>query len=217
MRKLTTLAVAMMLAAAPLAAQQGHQAHHQGAQQGAMGMMGSMGAMQGGMMQGMMGGMGLMGMHGGPAMILRLAQPLGLSDAQVEQIQEIQTQAWETAQPQMQQAAEAARAASAVLEGDAPDMDAYQAHLREAADHGVQARVAMARAAASARAVLTAEQRSKLVTGMNMMSHMMQGGMMGQGMMGQGARGGMMGAMGGMPCMQGNGMMGGVAPDTTGG
>lgn len=218
MRKITTLAVAMMLAAAPLAAQQGQQAHH-GAQKGSMGMMGSTGAMHGGMMQGMMGqtGMGgMMGMHSGPAMILRLAQPLGLSDAQVAQIEQIQKESQAAAQPYVQQAAEAARAASDALQGDAPDLDAYSEGLREAADQMVQAHVAMARAGVEARGVLTAEQRDKLGTGMNMMSHMMQGGMMGQGM-----SGGMMGAMGGgMPCMQGGmmggGMMGAAVPDTTG-
>ena len=78
-----------------------------------------------------------------------------------------------------------------------PDLEAYEARLREATSHMVQARVAMARAGVEARQVLTPEQRDRLSFARQMMREMrpgtMGGGMMGQGMM----DGGMMGQGGG--------------------
>jgi Spy/CpxP family protein refolding chaperone len=64
-----------------------------------------------------------------------------------------------------------------LLETDRPDWNRYEALLRSGADHHVRAHVAMAWAAANARAELTAEQRARLDTGMAMMREMMHGQM----------------------------------------
>ncbi len=74
--------------------------------------------------------------------------------------------------------------ARAALEGESPDLDAYEEALQEGANRMVQAHVAMARASAEARAVLTEEQRARIQGGMQMMHGMMgqgQPGMMGPG------------------------------------
>lgn len=201
MRTLMAVGLSAFLAATPVAAQQhmGHMQHGQAR----MGMMGQQGHM------GMYGAMG-MGSAMGPGMILSLAEPLGLSEDQVDRIQTIRDDAMPAMQTQMQQAMERATAAATLLEGATTDVDAYAAALREAADHAVQARVAMARAWVQARQVLTPEQRDRLGTGIEMMTNMMRSGMMGPGMM----YGGMMGSgMMGPGMMHGRGMW--ATPDTT--
>lgn len=202
MRAMMTTALIALLAAGPAGAQEHHDPQQAGQQPGHTGQMG---------MQGVMGMMGSMGMHGGPDMVLRMAKPLGLTDAQVERLQGIRDAAREAMQQHMQQAMQAGKAAGELLGGASPDLDAYQARLREAADHGVLADVAMARATVQVRQILTPEQRGMLETGMRMMQHMMQGG---SGMMTQGAM-----QQGTMQCMMmdmmRSGGMGSVTPDTT--
>jgi len=140
------------------------------------GMMG--GGMMGPEMMGMMGqGMGMMATGGpGPAMILRMGDALNLTDEQRSRLEAIQTEYSDSVEPLMSGAREAHQNAAAALEGDSPDIEAYDRALREGADQMVQAHVAMARAAAEARDVLTEEQREGLDGGMQMMQGMMGGG-----------------------------------------
>ena len=58
------------------------------------------------------------------------------------------------------------------------DLEAYERHLRAAADHMVQGRIAMAEASQQARALLTTDQIDQLERAMAMMGHM-KGGMSG--------------------------------------
>lgn len=80
--------------------------------------------------------------------------------------------------------------ASELLDSDSPDLAAYEARLREATDHMVQAYTAMARASVEARQLLTPEQRDRLSVARQMIHQMrpgtMGGGMMGNGMMSRG-------------------------------
>jgi len=145
------------------------------------GMMG--GGMMGPEMMSMMGqGMGMMATGGpGPAMILRMGGALNLTDEQRSQLEAIQTEYSDAIEPLMAGAMEAHQNAAAALEGDSPDIEAYGRALREGADLMVEAHVAMARAAAEARDVLTEEQREGLQGGMQMMQGMMGGMGGGQG------------------------------------
>ena len=146
-------------------------------------MQGMHGQMEGMDMQGMRGqmtGPGMMGsvdaMHGGPGMILRSSQALALTAAQTERLEALQERLRSEFQEHMQAAMAAQQEAAVALEGDAPDLDAYSAALREAADHMVVAHVAMTRATLDARGILTPEQREKLGDAMGGM-HGMHGGM----------------------------------------
>lgn len=201
---LSTLALVAALAASPLAAQ-GH-GHAMQADSGAAGMMqggaGMMGGMmqmmqrmhgQSGMMPGMMGGGmmgGMMGMSG-PGMVLRLREFLALTDDQVSRLEALQDSATTEARQHMMQGMQAMRGASGLLAPSSTDLDAYAARLREAADHMVQARLAMARAGVASREVLTDDQLERLATAREVMQSMgaggMNGGMMGSGMMGGGS------------------------------
>lgn len=173
------IAAAALVVAAPLAAQ--HEQH--GQQQ------------QAGMMQQCM-----MMSGASPAALLQHRESLGLSAAQASQLETLNTRTSESVMPHMQPAMQAHSAAAEILRADAPDFAAYEARLRESADHMVRAHVEMARVAVEARQVLTPEQRTRLDT---MRDGMMQG--MHQRMM-QTGQGGMMQGMqmgGGMmmPCM----------------
>lgn len=139
------------------------------------------------MMQ-MDGMMGMMGTQASPQMILRMRETLELTDEQVQRIEAIQGEMQKAHQPHMHAAMQAMQEAQRLLDPDSPDWDRYEAQLREATDHHVQAHVAMARASVDARNVLTAEQRERLGTGMKMMQGGMPGMMerMGPGMMPQG-------------------------------
>jgi Spy/CpxP family protein refolding chaperone len=144
-----------------------------------MQMMGE-GMMGPGMMEMMGQGMGMMGTGGpGPAMILRMGEALDLTDEQRTRLQAIQSGLSDSMQPFMAAVMEAHQEASAALEGDSPDFGAYERALRRAASQMVEAHVAMARAAAEGRDVLTEEQRQQLRDSMQMMR-----GMMGQGQSG---------------------------------
>lgn len=174
------IAAAALVVAAPLAAQ--HEQHGQRQQQAGM------------MQQCMM-------MSGAsPAALLQHRESLGLSAAQVSQLETLNTRTSESVMPHMQPAMQAHSAAAEILRADAPDFAAYEAGLREAADHMVRTHVEMARVAVEARQVLTPEQRTRLDTMRDGMMQGMQQRMMqsGQGGMMQGMQmgGGMM-----MPCM----------------
>lgn len=184
MRTLSILAVAALLGSAQAAAQEGHGQHQM--------------PMPGQAMQGMQHCMAMMG-GPPPQMLLQHREALGLSADQVSRLEALQARARETAMPQMQPTMQAHMAAAELLKGDAPDLQGYEARLREAADHMVRAHVAMARAAVDARRVLTPEQRGRLD---ELRRQMMSGG---PGQMEHGAMDGM--AMGHMiGCM----MMGGA-------
>ena len=109
----------------------------------------------------------------GAAMILRMGEALDLTDEQRTQLQAMQTEDSDSAEPFMAAIMEAHQNAAAAVEGDSPDFGAYERALRQAAARMVQVHVAMARGAVEARDVLTEEQRQQLM-------QMMQG-MMGRG------------------------------------
>lgn len=190
MRKtIAGLTAALVLMAAPVAAQDRPLGEPADTSRG-MGMMqgGMMGMMQGmhgqdGMM-GMMGGgmMGGMGMMGGPMMILRLEESLELSESQVERLKAIQESARTEMRQHMMQGMHAMHGAQTLLDAGSPDLAAYEAKLREGMNHMVLAHTSMAKADVDARQVLNAGQREKLALARAMMKEM-RGGMMQGGMM----------------------------------
>ena len=199
-RTMAGLTVVAALAAAPVAAQErplGQPADstaHPGMMQPGM-----MQMMQPGMMQGMhgqagmMGSMGMMGdgmigMIGGPAMILRLEKSLDLTEVQVERLKALQESAQAGMRQHMMQGMQGMRSGQELLEGESPDVAAYEERLREAANHMVLAHMAMARTAVEARRLLTPEQRERLALARTVMQEMrggMMDGMMPGGMQGQ--------------------------------
>lgn len=147
----------------------------------------SMGAMQG--MSGMMSNMALLRSLQ-PAALLRASELLELTSGQVEQLEALAQEA-EAAHGMHMHASMAAhgRAATALAD-ESDDREALANAVTEAATHMGAAHVATANAAMDARAVLTAEQQSKLEAATSWMSTMrMMAGMDGQmcaDMMGQG-------------------------------
>lgn len=189
-RMLAGLIIVAALAAAPVAAQErplGQRAdstHHPGMMQPGMMQMMHPAMMQ--MMQRMHGqngmmGSGMMGMAGGPAMILRLAESLDLTDDQVERLEALRDSAQSGMRQHMMQGMQAMQTARELVEGESPDLGTYEETLREAANHMVLAHTAMARAAVEARGLLTPQQRDRLALARSMMQEM-RAGMM-QGMM----------------------------------
>jgi Spy/CpxP family protein refolding chaperone len=193
---LAAVAAALLLAG-PALGQQPGKAPTQPAKPGAMGGMSGMPGMgkakapahaapgkQG--MQGM-GGMGdCMAMMGGPsaAMILMHHQDLALTDGQVQRLRTLAARDSTTATPHMRAAMAAHASAAAILRAASPDFAAYEARLRDAANHAIEGHVAMARTAVEARNVLTAEQRTRLqALHARMMGQGMGTGAMGSGMM----------------------------------
>lgn len=179
-KAVATVAVALLVSAQAVQAQAGHQ-HGQQAQDSTQ-MMG-----HGMMCMGMMGGgdmdMGMAMMSGAPspAMILRAADALSLTAEQKTRLETIRTQSSEAVQPHMQQAMAAHQKAVQALQGDSPDLAAYESAAKEAANHMAAMHVASARAGIDARALLTPDQRMKLTNATTMMRGMMcgeSGGMM---------------------------------------
>ena len=119
-----------------------------------------------------------MAMMGGPPpqMLLHLRDSLALSADQVGRLEALRDESHEKAMPHMEPAMQAHMEAAAALETDPPDYAAYEAKLREAADHMILAHIEMARASVGARQVLSAEQRSRFETLMPAMMQMMRGG-----------------------------------------
>lgn len=145
------------------------------------GMMQRMHGMGGpGSMMGMMDG-GMTGMSAGPAMILRLEESVELTDDQVARLEALHESAQSEMRQHMMQGMQTMRAAQELLDGDSPELSAYEARLREAANHMVLAHTAMARAAVDARALLSPEQRERLALARTMMQEMR--GMRGERMM----------------------------------
>ena len=192
-RIMKAAALAVLAAAGPLAAQQNPTPPPPPARAPAMpGMAQQPGAP--GRRQGMMGGMmGLMGMapHGARE-ILAMGTALGLSPAQLQQLQTIAMHAMQAARPHMQAALQAHQAATQAMEAETPDVARFQTELQSAANHFVEAQVALAHSGVAALAVLTPEQRANVRFAMRLEhARMMQepGGMPGMPGMGRpGAR-----------------------------
>lgn len=191
-RRTVTVAMLMTLGASGAAAQRGGMRGQMPDTTPSMGM--AHGMMMGGMMgQGMMGsgmmqmmgqGMGMMATGGpGPMTMLRLREALELTDEQVTRLESIQRDFQSTTQTQMSAATASHGAAAESLQGDPPDLEAYQRGLQGAANIMVQAHVAMARAAVEARGVLTPEQLERLRVEGTQMMHSMMGGYGWRGMM----------------------------------
>lgn len=159
--RISTLLFSALLVASPGFAQQ-HQPGQQPSAQGPMAMP----------MQDMAGMM-----TPGPAMILRMRGPLGLTDAQATQIEAARDRMAMELQPHVEAARSARMDAASILQSPTPDMPALEAALEDAANHEVQAELARSRGLLATRAVLTPDQRARLQLGMAMM-HEMMGGMM---------------------------------------
>jgi Spy/CpxP family protein refolding chaperone len=99
---------------------------------------------------------------------------LALSNDQIQQLEEIRGRSSELRDDLLRRAAEADRAAAALLRHAAPDLASYEAVLRDAAGYRVEAGLTGARALLEARKVLTAEQREKLRAATEMMMEMME-------------------------------------------
>lgn len=121
-----------------------------------------------GSMMGMMAG-GMMRTAGGPAMILGLEESLELTDDQVARLEALHESAQTEMRQHRMQGMQTMRSAQELLEGESPDLSAYEERLREAANHMVLAHTAMARAGVDARALLTPEQRERLALARTMM------------------------------------------------
>ena len=177
-----------------------------------------------GMMQGRMGGQGMMqnmpmmmqrmqGMHQkmmqNPMhraqmmtfMLPALADTLGLSDQQIEQMNQLKSEAMAQRNDQKEQMMTHRKELMGLFEGDGqPSADAVRQHLTAMAEMRAGQQAAMYEASQQMRQVLTAEQR-EMLSGMTMQQRMrqmmanmpmmdmmqmmrsMHGGMMGGGMM----------------------------------
>lgn len=151
-------AMPLLLAAAPLAAN-AQQPTHPMRNQSAMPcdmhgtMMGSMGGQMGDQMRGTMND---------SSMMAQMRSQLGLTDAQMQQMRAIHQRACVAAQPHIQMANQAQRAAMEALQGDRPSLDRYEDQLDNAAKHMVKAQVEMAKAMIEFRKSLTPAQRQKM-------------------------------------------------------
>jgi hypothetical protein len=113
--------------------------------------------------------------------MLRLQETLELTDEQVSELEAMHAEAHESMQQHQQAAAEARTRARDAMMADA-DLDAFEGALAEAADHQVQAAMAMVRVHMQAGQALTDAQSMKLQTLMEAMKEMHHEGMMGEGM-----------------------------------
>lgn len=186
MRTIATTLSLLLIGVAPAMAQQDHP--HTAERESAMGMMGMQHCMA------MMGGTAM-----APMLLLEMQDSLELTDAQVRRLEALRDRAQTEAMPHMHQAMMAQRAAAETLDADDPDLDAYEARLREAMNHMVLAHMAMARIGLESRQLLTPEQRTAAAA----LARRMHDGMA----HGAAAGGGM------MPCM----MMGAHGHDGTSG
>lgn len=186
MRTVAATLSLLLVGVAPVHAQQEHP--HAAQRRPAMGMMGMQHCMA------IMGGTAM-----APMLLLDMQDSLELTDTQVQRLEALRDRARMEAMPHMHQAMMAQRAAAETLDADDPDLDAYEARLREAMNHMVLAHTAMARIGLESRRVLTPEQRTAAAA----LARRMHDGMA----HGAAAGGGM------MPCM----MMGAHGHDGTSG
>lgn len=180
-----TLSAALLLWAPQAGAQQPRQHETEAGQE--VGMMGRCMMHSGGTdhdAQGMMGGnLGMMSSSSsGPAMLIRMAQVLDLSEEQATELEAIQAKLTDDRASHMPLVMEAHQQAANLVAGEGADLAAYEDTLREAMDQMIAVHVSAARAALDARAVLTDKQRARLEGATAMMRHMegmMDGGMHG--------------------------------------
>ena len=177
-----TVAVAVLIAAVPLAAQDAHEHAQQRTD-----------------MQGMMAqDMGMMQMmRTAPHMLLRAAEELGLNDRQLQTLRYFQERFDESHGSHTAAALTSCEAAKETLSEERPDWARYEASMTHAASEMGAAHVAMVRASFDAKAVLDADQLE-----------MIEGGLMDPTMSGMGDMG-QMGMMGDGRMCTGMGMMGG--------
>ena len=112
----------------------------------------------------MMGSSDMTAMMGppSPAMILEHRDQLKLTSAQVTRLTALQRQAEPECTKHMNLAMAAHMTANRMLGAAAPDFDVYATRVREASAHMADGHVVMAKAAVSARQLLTASQRQTL-------------------------------------------------------
>jgi Spy/CpxP family protein refolding chaperone len=175
--KILAMATAALLVSVPLAAQQHDHQRHGDQPRHEMGMMGEH----------------CMKMMGGPppAMLLHHQEELDLSADQIRRIERLQAEADGAAYMGAVMAAH--REAAELLQADQPDLAAYEAKLREGAEHMIRAHTQMARTVVEARGILTPEQHQKVAG----LAHGAAGHGHGHGAMGGEGHQGMMGMM---PC-----------------
>jgi hypothetical protein len=149
-----------------------HGAAAGGVQQGAAAGGMQHGAAAGGMQHGAATGQAASGQGMGgmehpvtPTMLIHHAEDLALTAEQQGRVTELARTSQASCEQHLQAAATSHHAAAALLNQDSPDISAYEAKLREAVDHLLQAHVTVIKAGAEARAVLTPAQREKLSAG----------------------------------------------------
>jgi hypothetical protein len=109
------------------------------------------------------GGMGGMPHPVTPTMLLHHAQELGLTGEQQAQVRQLAEASQATCQQHLELARTSHEAAAGLLQDVAsPDVNGYEAKLREAGGHLLDAHVAVVKAGAQAAALLTPAQREKL-------------------------------------------------------
>lgn len=106
---------------------------------------------------------------------LSLRESLDLTADQVTRLTAMQEASQTEMQQHMTAHMQGMQSAAAMSESAAPDLTAYEAELRAAANHMVLEHLAMARADADARAVLTPTQRDRLVQARRVMKEMHAG------------------------------------------
>lgn len=106
---------------------------------------------------------------------LSLRESLNLSADQVTRLTMLQTSSQAEMMQHMVAHTEGMQSAAVITESVAPDLTAYETALRAAANHMVLEHLAMARADADARAVLTPMQRDRLVLARRVMKEMHAG------------------------------------------
>lgn len=141
------------------------------------GMMGGEGMMSQGMMseQGMMADQGMMAvMSPQPAMLLHQREALGLTDDQVERLEEMGEEASASAESHMAEMERLNGEIRATLAAEAPDLGRLETLLEDRAETQVEMQLERARRSQEARSLLTEQQRSNLRYGTALMRGMMR-------------------------------------------
>jgi hypothetical protein len=173
MKRVAGAAMALILAAAPLAAQQTGMARMHDRRP----MAGQRNGQGAGMMAtGMAWDDAMMGdLPPSPAMLIRAQEALGLTEDQVARLGALQEEAQAEAQAHMEAARQSRQQAMQDLSGT-PDLDAYRQDLQTAHTEMLEAHMAVVRSRVEAGAVLTEAQQKKLDTAREVMRAMRQGG-----------------------------------------
>jgi uncharacterized membrane protein len=97
-----------------------------------------------------------------PTMLIHHAKELELTAEQQAKVTQLARTSQASCETHLKAAAESHKAASTVLDNASVDVGAYQGRLREAADHAIEAHVAVVKAGVDAAALLSPAQREKL-------------------------------------------------------